>query len=102
MRFGRNRESRSSEVRRLHPGYGTAGVGILPKQRPSKARRKRPKCTASVHSVQARATRRKARIAEAKASLRQRIMIQCGLDFAERRNSGVNLAIGRRNSPNSR
>ena len=35
-RFGRNRESRSREVRRLHPGYGTAGVGILPKQRPSK------------------------------------------------------------------
>jgi hypothetical protein len=35
-RFGRNRESRSREVRFLHPGYGTAGVGILPKQRPSK------------------------------------------------------------------
>ncbi len=35
-RFGRNRESRSREVRFSHPGYGTAGVGILPKQRPSK------------------------------------------------------------------
>lgn len=37
VHFGRNRESRSREVRRLHPGYGTAGVGILPKQRPSKS-----------------------------------------------------------------
>ena len=34
-RFGRNRESRIREVRTLHPEDGTAGVGILPKQRPS-------------------------------------------------------------------
>jgi len=37
VRFGRNRESRSREVRFLHPGHGTAGVGILPKQRPRKS-----------------------------------------------------------------
>ena len=32
-----NRESRSCELRSLHPGYGAAGVGILPKERPSKS-----------------------------------------------------------------
>jgi hypothetical protein len=58
VRFGRSRESRSREVRSVHPGYGTAGVRILPKQRPSKARRKREKCTASVQAVEAKAERR--------------------------------------------
>ena len=42
-RFGRNRESRSREVRSMHPGYGTAGVGILPKQRPSKGEAEKEK-----------------------------------------------------------
>lgn len=50
-RFGRNRESRSREVRFLHPGYGTAGVGILPKQRPSKCVAEKEKCSASVQGV---------------------------------------------------
>lgn len=43
--FAKNTESRCGEVRFVHPGYGAAGVGILPKQRPSKARRKKKKCT---------------------------------------------------------
>jgi hypothetical protein len=47
--FGRNRESRSREVRFLHPGYGTAGVGILPKQRPSKSAAEKGKCAETVH-----------------------------------------------------
>ena len=36
MSFGRNRESRSREVRFVHPGYGTAGAGIGPKPCPGK------------------------------------------------------------------
>jgi hypothetical protein len=35
--FGRNRQSRSREVRSVHPGHGTAGAGIGPKQCPGKA-----------------------------------------------------------------
>ena len=52
------RESRSRGVRLLHAGYGTVGVGILPKQRASKSASEKEKCAASVHSVEANAMRR--------------------------------------------
>ena len=75
MDFGRNRESRSREVRSLHPGYGTAGVGILPKQRPSKYAAEKDKCTVSVHSDEAKGNGRTARIGEAGTSIPQRVVL---------------------------
>jgi hypothetical protein len=43
--------------------HGTAGVGILSKQRPSKCAAEKAKCTGSVYSVDAMTKRRTALIA---------------------------------------
>ena len=80
MRSGRNRESRSREVRIWHPGYGTAGVGILPKQRPSKCTAEKGKCAEGSSWNQGEETA-KTKAGHTggwrKASLPQCIMVEC-------------------------
>jgi hypothetical protein len=39
----------------MHPEYGTAGVGILPKQRPSKSATEKRENATPVHPVEVKA-----------------------------------------------